>query len=170
MTYCGPDYSASGVDDAPLTDPGKVWRCDGCGTTGTSAELDDPATHHDHDGLVASFGVCPKCETLTGVPSTPAQGQALADESITRAGAAAPDDWIIDARRILRAIAATGREFTTDDLWERTASPPEPRAMGAVIRWGVDQGLIRDTGRSRKSRRPECHARPVTIWTSTGSP
>lgn len=124
---------------------------------------------HDHAANVAAFGVCPRCETLLGVPTTPAQGEALADEAVTRAGAAAPDDWTLHARQILRALAQNEAEFTTDELWEALGepAPPEPRAMGAVIRWGVQHRYIADSGRARKSRRPECHARPVTIWTST---
>lgn len=119
---------------------------------------------HDHDGNVAAFGLCPVCDTLLGVPSSPGAGEQAADEAIARAGAAAPGDWTAAARATLRALAASGAEFTTDDLWAQLPSPPEPRAMGAVIRWGALQGLIVDTGRSRKSNRPECHARPVSIW------
>lgn len=125
---------------------------------------------HDHDGNVAAFGLCPVCVTLLGVPTTPAAGEAAAAAAVARAAAAAPDAWTQDARGALRLIAATGIEFTTDDLWARLPAPPEPRAMGAIIRWGAEQGVIVDTGRARKSTRPECHARPVTIWRGVALP
>ena len=122
---------------------------------------------HDHATNVEVFGTCPVCDTRAVLPPTPAQGEALADEAVTRAGAGAPTEWTLAARDALRGLAAGGEEFTTDELWSLVEHPPEPRAVGAVIRWGVMQGLIIDTGRARKSRRPECHARPVTIWTAT---
>lgn len=120
--------------------------------------------HAGHDANVEAFGVCPRCDTLLGIPSSAALGEAAADEAIGRAGAAAPPDWTATARATLREVAAGGGEFTTDELWERLPAPPEPRAMGAVIRWGQQQGLISDTGRSRPSVRTECHGRPVSIW------
>lgn len=123
---------------------------------------------HDHDAAVAAFGLCPRCDTLLGVPSSPALGQAAADEAIDRVGAAAPEDWTAHARSVLRELARAGGEITTDELWARLPSPPEPRAMGAVIRWGQQQGLISDSGRSRPSRRSECHGRPVAIWVGRG--
>lgn len=125
---------------------------------------------HDHDGNVEAFGLCPVCDTLLGVPTTPSAGEAAAAEAVARAVAAAPDGWTQDARMLLRMIAATDAEFTTDDLWARLTAPPEPRAMGGIIRWGAEQGLIVDTGRSRKSTRTECHARPVTIWAGVALP
>lgn len=44
---CDPDCSWSGVDLAALGDPGKVWRCDGCGEEGTSEAL---RLSHSGDG------------------------------------------------------------------------------------------------------------------------
>ncbi|MGO9455680.1 MAG: hypothetical protein ACLP62_01340 [Acidimicrobiales bacterium] len=35
-----PDASLTGADQTPLDEADKVWRCDVCGLTGTSAELD----------------------------------------------------------------------------------------------------------------------------------
>lgn len=37
---CDSDCSRSGIDQTDLDDSEKVWRCDGCGETGTSAALD----------------------------------------------------------------------------------------------------------------------------------
>lgn len=41
---CHPDASYSGIDQTPVADPDKVWRCDSCGEVGTSAALD--ASHN----------------------------------------------------------------------------------------------------------------------------
>ena len=37
---CDADCSRSGVDEVDVSDPRKVWRCDGCGAEGTSHQLD----------------------------------------------------------------------------------------------------------------------------------
>lgn len=33
-------WSATGVDDTPIEDPDKVWRCDGCGWLYRSAQVE----------------------------------------------------------------------------------------------------------------------------------
>lgn len=129
--------------------------------------MSDTVEDHDHDLNCEVFGDCPVCDSRAVLPPTPAAGQALADEAIDRAAAAAPSDWVGLARLVIRGLAATGDDFTTDELWARLPSPPEPRAMGGIVRWAVNAGLIEATGRARPSVRPECHGRPVTIWKST---
>ena len=122
---------------------------------------------HDHEAKVAAFGVCPTCETLLGVPSAPS-GDELAAEGIARAEAAASDEWIEQARAVVADLAHTGEPFTSDDIWARLPSPPEPRALGAVMRWATQFGFVVDSGRSRQSTRPENHSRQVTIWVPNG--
>jgi hypothetical protein len=88
------------------------------------------------------------------------------DEAIERVGNAAPRDWMDDAKSAAMLVALARFDFTTDDVWKALgdAAPPEPRAMGAVMKSLAAEGRIRATGEYRKSVRVECHARPVAVW------
>lgn len=81
-------------------------------------------------------------------------------ETVTRG---APAAWLAAAAKLIRDMP---REtlFTTDDLWAKLAHPPEPRAMGAVVKHASTTGLITATGRYVRSARAACHARPVAVW------
>lgn len=114
---------------------------------------------HQHDTEVAAYGEC-----ITCARRAPAQAAAARDAAIATAAAGAPEAWTANARALVRQLADAGAEFTTDDLWTRLPQPPEPRAMGAVMTWAADQGLVVATDRTRPSTRPECHARPVRVW------
>jgi hypothetical protein len=95
-------------------------------------------------------------------------GEQLALLGIGRAAAGADPDWMRAAHDAIRWLASTWIEFSSDDVWFRLdaagVSTPEPRALGAVFRQARTAGLITQTGRYRKSIRPECHARPVATW------
>lgn len=92
-----------------------------------------------------------------------ATDQAL-QAALTRVEAHAPADWKNAASAVLARLAATGEPFTTDDVWAQVPQPPEPRALGALIRAAAQAGKIRRVG-WRESSRPECHCRPVAMWT-----
>lgn len=90
-------------------------------------------------------------------------GEYARDEAIANLEAAY-DGWINSVLKIISSIPDQ-QTFTTDYLWEQVDSEPkEPRAMGAVMTKAKKDGLISATGNYIKSRRAECHARPVMIW------
>lgn len=89
--------------------------------------------------------------------------EAARDEAIRNVERGAPAAWLAAASALIKAFPA-GTHFTTDDLWAKLTSPPEPRAMGAVVKHASMTGLITSTGRYLKSARAECHARPVAVW------
>lgn len=90
-------------------------------------------------------------------------GEHARDEAIANLEAAY-DGWINSVLKIISSIPDQ-QTFTTDYLWEQVDSEPkEPRAMGAVMTKAKKDGLISATGNYIKSRRAECHARPVMIW------
>ena len=96
-------------------------------------------------------------------------GTQLRDQSLVDVAVNADPDWWQHAVNIVRDIAATSFDFTTDDIWcelERRsiATPHEPRAIGAVVVAVKRLGLIAPTNRYRPSSRPECHARPIRVW------
>ncbi len=85
------------------------------------------------------------------------------EAALERVEAAAPADWKNAATALLARLAATRQPFTTDDVWAALPHPPEPRAIGALIRAAAKAGTIRRVG-WRESSRPECHSRPVAMW------
>jgi len=89
--------------------------------------------------------------------------EALRDNAIDKLEIAY-DGWIDSVLKIISSIP-NQQTFTTDYLWEQVDSVPnEPRAMGAVMTKAKKTGLVVATGNYIKSRRAECHARPVMIW------
>ena len=96
-------------------------------------------------------------------------GTQLRDQALVDVAVNADPDWWQHAVNIVRDVAATSFDFTTDDIWcelERRsiATPHEPRAIGAVVVAVKRLGLIAPTNRYRPSSRPECHARPIRVW------
>lgn len=96
-------------------------------------------------------------------------GAELRDQALVDVAVNADPDWWQHAVNIVRDVAATSFDFTTDDIWcelERRsiATPHEPRAIGAVVVAVKRLGLIAPTNRYRPSSRPECHARPIRVW------
>ena len=90
-------------------------------------------------------------------------GESARDEAVANLDLAY-DGWIDSVIKIILSIPIY-QTFTTDYLWEKVeATPNEPRAMGAVMTRAKKEGLVSSTGKYIKSRRPECHARPVMIW------
>lgn len=93
-------------------------------------------------------------------------------------GAALRDKAIADVERAnkefvacgliaVRVVALRREEFTTDAVWHvLKATPPEPRAMGAVMRKAVMEKMCVATDRTVLSTRPDCHRRPVRVWRS----
>lgn len=112
---------------------------------------------------MGSYGRCVTC-TATQSPVPARTGREARDDALHAVEAGAPLSWIIQARAVIRELAATGQEWTSDDVWARLPHPPEPRALGAAIRGEAATGLIVGTGRTRPSTRPDCHARPVAVW------
>jgi hypothetical protein len=99
------------------------------------------------------------------------QGETLRDEAVRRVEDHAPVDWNKQALAAVKFVAERKREFSTDAVWQvleqrGIGGPPEPRALGAVMRRAVRVGLVEATDRVEKSRRPECHRRPVKLWRS----
>jgi hypothetical protein len=96
-------------------------------------------------------------------------GVELRDQSLVDVAVNADPVWWQHAVNIVRDIAATSFDFTTDDIWHELerrniATPHEPRAIGAVVVVVKRSGLIAPTNRYRPSIRPECHARPIRVW------
>lgn len=86
-----------------------------------------------------------------------------------KAAAGSPSEWIVEARRAVVFTATVRALFTTDQVWWRLTDVeknPEPRALGAVMRWAAKAGIIEATGEWKESVRTSCHGRPARIWRS----
>jgi len=92
----------------------------------------------------------------------------ITDEAIQRSDDHADQAWKKLAVMAVEALSLRGKPFTADDLWDEmqvfNISTHEPRALGAIMRQAARAGQIRNTGTFVKSRRPECHQRPVAVW------
>lgn len=94
-----------------------------------------------------------------------ADAQALGHHAADQAGENAAD-WMDRALNAARAVAARQATFTTDDVWALVGPPPEPRAMGAVMKRLAAEDGAHATGGYVVSARAECHGRPVRVWRS----
>ncbi len=93
------------------------------------------------------------------------------DDAIARVDAHASDAWKREAMAATRAVAEQMAEFTTDPVWavleeRKVPAPHEPRAMGAIMKGAVDDGLCKRTERHKNSVRPGCHRRPMRVYES----
>ena len=102
-------------------------------------------------------------------------GQQAAQAGIDQAEDHAQQEWLEWAAAAVRTCAETGEPFTTDQVYavmearaiaenRPTPATHERRAMGAVVRKAVQDGLIVDTGRIQPTERPEGHASPKRLW------
>lgn len=103
-------------------------------------------------------------------------GDAARDEAIERVERNADPDFKARALQKIKEVCidsadgwqqGTGtRRFTTDDIWDALGDdfPLEPRVMGALMVKAQRLGWCMATEDYRKSRRPECHSRPIRVW------
>ena len=102
----------------------------------------------------------------------PDEGERRKREGMDRADKHADEDWSVVIRRCFFYAARTHPRFTTDLLWALmkryypNVETHERRAMGAVIRWAKNEGLIEDTGLTELSKRPEHHRYPCPVYRS----
>jgi hypothetical protein len=95
------------------------------------------------------------------------------EKAIKRVTDAADLDWINAARKAFWKVAKSEHRFNSDHVWNLldkrgVARPPESRAMVAVVRWALAEGLIRPLGKGDMavSTRPERHRGWVQMYTS----
>jgi hypothetical protein len=94
------------------------------------------------------------------------------EEAIARAEAGTLRRWRELAIWATERAAQLHEEFTADDIWTiletaQVAPPREPSAMGPILREGRARGYCTSTNKTRESRRPKAHRRPLRVWAST---
>lgn len=96
-----------------------------------------------------------------------AAAEAARDEALDRVAKGAGSEWVDHALGMIRLVALSRREFTSDDVWTVLEQPPnDPRALGAAMKMAVNRGICMPTGVFRRSVRVACHRRPVAVWSS----
>lgn len=90
-------------------------------------------------------------------------GQALRDQGIARVDAAEDPAWRAAADVAIAELAASGEEFTAEDVRRIAGDPTHPNAMGARFRAAAQAGIIRRVG-YRASSRVQLHAHPIAVW------
>lgn len=87
--------------------------------------------------------------------------------AINQAEQNAPEQWLADARAAVRHLAEKHPTFIVDAVWDLgLPKPPEARAIGPVMLWGVREGLIVGTDDFQPSAQPGCHHVPRRVWKS----
>lgn len=93
---------------------------------------------------------------------------AARDKGIQQAEDHAHQQWLDVAYNAIVTLAQQKDTFTADDLWRiidwTGATTHEPRAMGAVVKRAVRDGIIEPTGSYVKSARKVNHARPQPVY------
>lgn len=98
----------------------------------------------------------------------PSDGSWERDEAIARVEAAADHRWLLYAEAAVVWCSRNYPSFSTDEVWKRLydldlRKPREPRAMGAVIRGCIADGVIEKTGYI-ESNMASCHRRPKSLY------
>ena len=96
-------------------------------------------------------------------------GWDLAVEGMERSFDAAPEEWKAAALEAVFEAAREMEEFIADDVWVRFPAgftKWDGNALGHVMRQGKAAGWMWNTGRTRRSERPEAHCKPERIWRS----
>ena len=90
----------------------------------------------------------------------------LRDEGLAAVNATTPAQWAHDCDNAIAAMAASGAEFTAEDVRSFAGEPPKPAAMGARFLAAAKRGIIRRVGVTH-GKRPSSHARLLLVYQGT---
>ena len=91
-------------------------------------------------------------------------GKALRDEGAATVEDNTPDDWRAACDNAIASLAATGQEFTAEDVRAICGDPPNhPNAMGARFLAASRSGLLERVA-YRRPARATSHASVIAVW------
>ena len=104
-------------------------------------------------------------------PSNALKGEAYKADGMRRAEMGTPPTWRGWAEDALRYVAEHRELFTTDAVWAvllhwKAPPPPEPRALGPLMKAAAGWGWCSHTGEYRQSVHAANHRRPIAIYRS----
>jgi hypothetical protein len=99
------------------------------------------------------------------------QGELFKADGMRRVEVHAPVSWRGSAELAVRYVAERRPEFTTDAVWAVLEAwgvpvPPEPKALGPLMKAACGWHWCAPTGEYRLSVRPQNHRRPVAVYRS----
>jgi hypothetical protein len=108
-------------------------------------------------------------DLVDGTGPDPDEGRRRRDDAVRAVSLNTHPAWKLAAERVVRELAATGREFTAETVRERTGHPlaSHPNALGALLGAAARRGEIVAVGFVQATR-PEAHARILRVWKGTG--
>ena len=94
----------------------------------------------------------------------PTTGEELRDAGLALVDSNTPESWAKKCDDAIARLAATGADFTADDVRAICGAPPNhPNAMGARFGAAAHDGVIKRVGYA-PSKRPTLHAHPIAVW------
>lgn len=99
------------------------------------------------------------------------QGEMFKADGMARADRNAPESWRGNAELALKYVAERRPKLTSDPVWTvlqrwGVDAPPEPRALGPLMKAACGWGWITPTGEFVLSARPERHRAPIAVYRS----
>lgn len=99
------------------------------------------------------------------------QGEMFKADGMARAEMHGPPSWRGQAELALRYVAERRERFTTDPVWSvldqrQVPRPPEPRALGPLMKAACGWGWCEPTGDYTLSVLPQNHRRPIAVYRS----
>ena len=96
------------------------------------------------------------------------EGRRLRDIGAGLAGGASDEAsiWRSNAAQTIERLAASGVEFSADDVISEVGMPPKPNMVGAAFLSASKRKVIHSVGMTQGAR-PESHARVQRLWVGT---
>jgi alkylated DNA nucleotide flippase Atl1 len=92
-------------------------------------------------------------------------GERRKARGIKRVASKTPTYYQQAFERAVRALASSGRMFTSEAVTALVGQPPNhPNAVGAMMNGLASQGVIRKTGNYTKAQRDKRHAGLLAEW------
>lgn len=135
-----------------------TWACVKCGREATDLRLHATAAR----GFMS--GYCLECRTHRYF----SEGSALKESGmrLVETAEAIAGPWVEQFDAELSRRAASGEEFSAEDITAVVGRPSHPNAVGARINAAARKGLIEKVGVVKASRR-ERHANEMRLWRGT---
>jgi DNA-directed RNA polymerase subunit RPC12/RpoP len=152
-----------------------IYSCQKCGNPSPDPRLLQHTTSDEYRTGKCLY--CKRKRVFRRVATEPAgeldagEGRTRAERGMARAAASEgrASDWNLAADSVIRELAASGSEFTSEDVTARVGLPlRSPGAVGARMNAASKKGWIAWTGRMSQAERPNQHAAVLKVWKGIG--